>query len=325
MTSNIDRETYPVILLGASGLVGTAIHNKLYDLGYKDIRCPTHDELNLLNYNDAVEYIRKAASDGVEGLIMAAGYVGGLYSNMSNNLSYFALNMTMGYNVITACAGYVPNVIYLGSSCIYPNNIADRKIKETDLNRGPLELTNEGYALAKISCSYLCKYVNESWSNHRYTTIMPCNLYGINDNYNPARSHVIPALIHKFESSKNCVRLLGDGLAIREFLFANDLADLVCKVLEDTSEDRPDIINAGSEEGISIRDLVYLLQDLIPQYKQKSIIWDSTKPSGTKVKIMDSSLSRDRYGWRATTPLMQGLMITIDDYRHSIENGSIRK
>lgn len=286
-----------ILICGDTGLVGSSIYRifrknsdfKLYGANSK--------KNNLKDYNSLLENLKYF---NIDTIINASAKVGGIMANKNDNAGFLYDNMTMGMNLIHAAyeSGTVKKLIFLGSSCIYPK-FAKQPIKPNELLNGKLEETNEGYALAKISCMKLCQYYRKQYGL-QYISLMPCNLYGYNDNYNLENSHVIPGLIRKFdlakENNQDNVILFGDGSPKREFLFADDLAN-ACLMMCNQNDWSiyPDIMNVGSGKEISIKELATIIKKKI-EYKGK-IIWNTNFPNGTPRKIMDSSVIRN-FGWK---------------------------
>ena len=215
-----------ILLTGASGMVGKNILSDSRSSEY-DFLFPKRSEVNLLNYNELDEYISSLKPDLV---IHAAGKVGGIQANINNPLSFFKENLEMGMNIINICSHHnIPELINIGSSCMYPRNI-DHPLKEDLILKGELEPTNEGYALAKIAIAKHCEYVTKSKSLN-YKTIIPCNLYGPYERFDHENSHMIAGVIKKLDDAKRCnyekVDIWGDGEARREFMCAIDLADFI--------------------------------------------------------------------------------------------------
>jgi GDP-L-fucose synthase len=301
-----------VLVAGASGLVGSAVVRQLHENGYWNTLTPSHSELDLLDADATMEYVRE---HGPELTICCAAKVGGIGGNSRDNYGFLNQNLLISQNLISSCFGCgVPNFVFLGSSCIYPK-FAHQPIKESELLSGPLEPTNEGYALAKITGIKLCEFLRRQ-HGVRYYSLMPCNLYGIGDNYNIETGHVLPTLIAKFvnakESGASSVVLWGDGSPLREFLFADDLAAGVVASLDISDSDLPDLMNIGSGEEISILELANVVKDIVGY--SGDIVWDRSKPNGTPRKVMDSTLFRSLAKWRPHTSLVNGIRQCVNDY-----------
>lgn len=312
-----------VLLLGANGMVGKAIHRLLNKETKYHLLAPTRQELDLCDAQ-AVDYYFKYKGP-IQAVIVAAGKVGGILANANNPVQFFTDNMAIANNCINTAAKYnVPKLIYFGSSCIYPKGL-EHPISENELLSGPLEKTNEAYALAKICGVKLCEYYRKT-KNLEYTAVMPCNLYGPGDNYNLETSHVLPALIRRFFEASQYIRkedavtLWGTGAPKREFLHVDDLAE-ACKLLMNITTCEY-IYNVGYGSDISIKDLATLIASTVGF---KGVInFDSSKPDGTMRKIMDSR--RMKYiGWSPKIKLEEGIEQTYQSYLFELASGDIRR
>lgn len=312
-----------VLLLGANGMVGKAIHRLLSKETKYHLLAPTRQELDLCDAQ-AVDYYFKYKGP-IQAVIVAAGKVGGILANANNPVQFFTDNMAIANNCINTAAKYnVPKLIYFGSSCIYPKGL-EHPISENELLSGPLEKTNEAYALAKICGVKLCEYYRKT-KNLEYTAVMPCNLYGPGDNYNLETSHVLPALIRRFFEASQYIRkedavtLWGTGAPKREFLHVDDLAE-ACKLLMNITTCEY-IYNVGYGSDISIKDLATLIASTVGF--KGAINFDSSKPDGTMRKIMDSR--RMKYiGWRPKIKLEEGIEQTYQSYLFELASGDIRR
>lgn len=312
-----------VLLLGANGMVGKAIHRLLNKETKYHLLAPTRQELDLCDAQ-AVDYYFKYKGP-IQAVIVAAGKVGGILANANNPVQFFTDNMAIANNCINTAAKYnVPKLIYFGSSCIYPKGL-EHPISENELLSGPLEKTNEAYALAKICGVKLCEYYRKT-KNLEYTAVMPCNLYGPGDNYNLETSHVLPALIRRFFEASQYIRkedavtLWGTGAPKREFLHVDDLAE-ACKLLMNITTCEY-IYNVGYGSDISIKDLATLIASTVGF--KGAINFDSSKPDGTMRKIMDSR--RMKYiGWRPKIKLEEGIEQTYQSYLFELASGDIRR
>ncbi len=306
------QKTAKIYVAGHTGLLGSALVRKLRERGFLNLILAPHSELDLTQASAAFDFFSKTQPDHV---LMAAGKVGGILFNQTYPADFIRENLAMAQNVIEASHHYsVKRLLYFGSSCIYPRDCA-QPIREDFLLSGPLEKTNEAYAVAKIAGIQMCKAYNQQYQT-RYLAIQPCNLYGPQDHYDSLKSHVIPALLKKIHEAKISgsaqVSLWGTGRARREFLHSEDCAAACLRVLELsdaefdlllTANSYP-ILNVGSGESLSIRDLAQQIQDLI-QYSG-SLIWDSEQPEGTPVKSLESSKIR-KLGWSPQISLSLGL------------------
>ena len=312
-----------VLLLGANGMVGKAIHRLFNKETKYHLLAPTRQELDLCDAQ-AVDYYFKYKGP-IQAVIVAAGKVGGILANANNPVEFFTDNMAIANNCINTAAKYnVPKLIYFGSSCIYPKGL-EHPISENELLSGPLEKTNEAYALAKICGVKLCEYYRKT-KNLEYTAVMPCNLYGPGDNYNLETSHVLPALIRRFFEASQYIRkedavtLWGTGAPKREFLHVDDLAE-ACKLLMNITTCEY-IYNVGYGSDISIKDLATLIASTVGF--KGAINFDSSKPDGTMRKIMDSR--RMKYiGWRPKIKLEEGIEQTYQSYLFELASGDIRR
>ena len=306
-------KTSKIYVAGHTGMVGSAIVRELNKQGYENIITRTHSQLDLTNQS-AVESFFK--SEKPEYVFLSAAKVGGIVANSNYPADFLYENMLIEMNVInSAFKNNCKKLEFLGSSCIYPK-FAEQPITEDSLLSGSLEPTNEAYALAKISGLRYCQYLNKQYGTN-YISVMPTNLYGPNDNYDSVNSHVLPALIRRFheakEQSQESVTCWGDGTALREFLYVDDLADLCIFLMNNYNEQDP--VNAGSGEEISIKQLAELVADVVG-YKG-AILWDTTKPNGTPRKLLDLSKSNN-IGWKYKTSLKEGIKITYEDFRGSL-------
>ena len=304
---NSDSKIY---VAGHNGMVGSAIVRELKKHGYENIITRSHSELDLTR-QEAVE--KFFASERPDYVFLAAAKVGGIGANSAALADFMYLNMMIEMNVIhSAWQNGCKKLEFLGSSCIYPR-LAPQPIKEEYLLTGLLEKTNEAYALAKISGLKYCEFLNRQY-NTDYISVMPCNLYGPNDNYNPEHSHVLPALIRRFNEAKiNAlpnVTCWGDGSPLREFLYVDDLAELCVFLMKNYSGN--ETVNAGSGREITIKDLTGLVAEIIG-YKGE-ILWDPSKPNGTPRKVMDISKA-ESMGWTAKTSLRDGIKLAYEDFK----------
>ena len=304
------EKTSKIYVAGHAGMVGSAIVRELQKQGYSNIITKSHAELNLMNQQDVNDFF---AQEKPEYVFLAAAKVGGIIANSSYPADFLYNNMMIEMNVIHASfVNQCKKLLFLGSSCIYPK-FANQPIVESSLLTSALEPTNEGYALAKISGLKYCEYLNRQY-NTNYISVMPTNLYGINDNYDLETGHVLPSLIHKFHDAKinnlDYVVCFGDGSPLREFLYVDDLANL-CVLLMNEYNDT-ETINAGSGEEYSIFDLAHLVAYIV-EYEGE-IVWDKTKPNGTPRKRLDLT-KLNKLGWRPQYSLEEGLKITYEHFQ----------
>jgi len=296
-----------IFVAGHRGLVGSALIRQLKKNNYNNILTRTKKELDLRNQADVESFFE---IERPEYVFLAAAKVGGIGFNKSFPADFIRDNLQIQTNIIdSAYRNGCEKLLFLGSACIYPKH-AEVPIKEEYLMTGPLEPTNDAYSLAKISGYYMCKKYTEQYG-FKTVSVMPNNLYGINDNFILSECHVIPSLINKFvyakEKNESQVMCFGDGSPTREFLFSDDLAS-GCLFLMN-NYDSPEIINIGPNREVSIKDLSELIAELIGYHGE--IVWDTSKPNGTPRRALDTS-KMDSMGWKSTTSLEDGLKMTID-------------
>lgn len=301
-----------IYVAGHRGMVGSAIMRKLESIGYENIIVRTHKELDLTNQRAVNEFFR---TEKPEYVFVAAAKVGGILANSTYPANFLYDNLMIEVNIIHAAhENDVKKLLFLGSSCIYPQ-LAPQPIKEDYLLTGLLEKTNEAYAIAKIAGLKLCKYYNEQY-NTNFISVMPTNLFGPNDNYDPENSHVMAALIRKFTEAKinngNEVVVWGTGNPRREFLYVDDLADAAVYLMEKyNAKDIGDFVNVGAGKDISIKELAELIRD-IASFKG-NIIYDTSKPDGTPRKILDVS-KLTALGWQSKYNLNDCIKKVCYDY-----------
>ncbi len=303
-----------IYIAGHRGLVGSALLRELAKQGYTNIITRTHQQLDLLDSQAVAEFF---AAEKPEYVFLSAAKVGGIGANSTRPAEFVYENLMIGTNVIHQSYLHgVKKLLFLGSSCIYPK-MAPQPIKEESLLTGLLEPTNDAYAIAKITGIKMCEAYNRQYGT-KYISVMPTNLYGINDNFNLESSHVFPALIRKFHEAKVNgdpeVTVWGTGTPIREFLFVDDLAE-ACIYLMNTYEDSK-IVNIGTGIGVTIRELAESIAKVVG-YKGQ-LVFDTTKPDGTPVKINDVSYLK-RLGWQAKVDLLTGIEKTYAWYMASQE------
>ena len=250
-----------------------------------------------------------------EYVFLAAAKVGGIVANEEALADFLYMNMTLEMNVIhSAWRNGCRKLEFLGSSCIYPR-MAPQPMKESCLLTGPLEKTNEAYALAKISGLKYCEFLNRQYGTD-YISVMPTNLYGPNDNYPPTHSHVLPALIRRFHEAKvsgaPSVTCWGDGSPLREFLYVDDLANLCVFLMNGYSGN--ETVNAGTGKEITIKELTRLVAKVVGY--EGEILWDASKPNGTPRKLLDVSKAT-ALGWTYRTELEDGIRLAYDDFLHN--------
>lgn len=318
-----------IFIAGSTGMVGSAIKRKILKQFYdKDnveekLLCPNRNELNLLDFRDVKSWF---SINKPKIVIIAAAKVGGINANNTKPYEFIYENLVIQNNLIEASKQFgIKKLLFLGSSCIYPK-MCKQPIKEEYLLENSLEPTNQWYAIAKIAGLKLCEALNVEYGLD-FISLMPCNLYGVGDNYNLTTSHVIPALINKFYTAKIKnkaeVTCWGTGKPLREFLYVDDLAEacIFClknwKISDENSPRNSSYkklawLNVGSGSEISIRKLAEKIADLVG-YKG-NIYWDSNKPDGTPRKLLDISKIK-ALGWEPKTKLDDGLLLAIDDFK----------
>ena len=298
-----------IFVAGHNGLVGSAILRKLKKLNYKKIFFKSKKDLDLRDTQKVLNYFLKIKPDAV---ILAAAKVGGIEANNTYRGEFIYDNISIQNSVIhSSYLSGVKNLIFLGSSCVYPK-LSKQPIKEKYLLSGYLEKTNEPYAIAKIAGINMCESYNHQYKLN-YKCLMPCNAYGINDNYNSLSSHFFPALIKKIVDAikykREIINIWGNGKPLRELIFSDDIADACIYFLNRRT--RETLINIGTGKDKSITEYAKLImRHLGVNFK---INYQKNKPNGTPRKILDVSLAR-KYGWKYKTPLKKGLSITINDY-----------
>jgi len=306
------KESYKnakIFVGGHKGMVGSACLNLLKKQGYKNLIYKSSSELDLRDTDSVCQFFKQ---NKIEIVINSAAKVGGIWVNNEYPYEFLMDNMLIQNNLIKmAHENGVKKFIFLGSSCIYPKH-AEQPIKENSLLTAPLEETNQWYALAKITGVKLCEAIFTKF-NKQFISLMPTNLYGINDNFDLKTSHVLPAMIRKFhEAKKNNVKqmvLWGDGSPLREFLNVQDLARAVLFALENNFDEC--IFNVGSGEELSIAQLAEVVSE-ITEFDGK-IVWDKTMPNGTPRKLLDSSKFL-KLGWQPEISLQEGINKTYKWY-----------
>lgn len=298
-----------IYIAGHRGMVGGAIKRRLQTLGYNNLLTRSSVDLDLRNQAAVDEFF---ASEQPDYVFLAAAKVGGIYANNTYRAEFLYDNLMMEANIIHAAYKHgVKKLMFLGSSCIYPK-MAPQPLTEDSLLTGPLEMTNEPYAIAKIAGIKLCEAYRDQYGCN-FISVMPTNLYGIGDNYHPENSHVLPALIRRFheakEAGRNSVTVWGSGTPRREFLFADDLA-AACVYLM-LHYDGKELVNIGTGEDLSIKELAETVKDVVC-YDGK-IVFDPSKPDGTPRKLMDVSKLHS-LGWKHTTELKEGLVQAYADF-----------
>ncbi len=309
-----------IYIAGHLGMVGSAIIRELQRQGFKNLIVRSHSELDLTNQNQVAQFFLQERPDYV---CLAAAKVGGIHANETFPAEFIYENLMIQCNVIhQSYLNKVKQLIFLGSSCIYPK-FTKQPIEESYLLTGKLEETNKSYAIAKISGIEMCQSYNKQYHTN-FRSLMPTNLYGPGDNFHPTNSHVIPALIRRFNDAKKLgheeIVIWGSGEPKREFLHVDDLAEATIHVMklskekfqEITTETEP-FLNIGYGTDISIRELVRIMVE-ISGYKG-TIIFDQKMPNGTENKLLDSSKIK-KTGWFPKVKLREGLKMTYDNYKN---------
>ncbi len=316
-----------IYIAGHEGMVGSSILEELISKKYTNIIYEIRANLDLTRQLDVEEYIKKNKPDVV---VIAAARVGGIKVNDEYAAEFIYQNMMIAINIINACfQNNIKNIIFLGSSCIYPK-YSQQPVLENDLLNGKVEPTNEAYAIAKISGIKLCQFYNKQYGTN-YISLMPTNTYGPGDNFDLNEGHVIPSLINKFHNAKensiSSVEVWGSGKQSREFIFVKDIASSVRFILEKMINNEEillsesNTINIGTAEEITIRELSNLISEVVGY---KGIIsFDKSKPDGTPRRILDSQLIR-KIGWKPQTTLRAGLDLTYKWYLDFVKSSDIK-
>ncbi|ALL04167.1 GDP-fucose synthetase [Pedobacter sp. PACM 27299] len=298
-----------IYVAGHRGMVGSAIYRKLVKEGYTQLITRTSSELDLRNQQDVADFF---SAEKPEYVFLAAAKVGGIIANNTYRADFLYENLCIQNNVIhEAYKTGVTKLMFLGSSCIYPK-LAPQPLKEAYLLTGLLEETNEPYAIAKIAGIKMCEAYRSQY-NCNFISVMPTNLYGYNDNYHPQNSHVLPALIRKFHEAKvnggEEVNIWGSGSPMREFLFADDLAEACYFLMQ--NYDEAGFLNIGTGVDLSIKDLALLIKKVIGF--EGELTFDSSKPDGTPRKLMDVSKLHS-LGWKHKIELEEGIKLAYLDF-----------
>lgn len=304
-----------IFVAGHRGLVGSAIIRKLQGKGFNNLILKTHSELDLLDQQAVAAFFR---TEKPEYVFLAAAKVGGILANKEHKADFIYQNLQIQNNIIhNSYLNGVKKLLFLGSSCIYPR-ACPQPIKEEYLLTGPLEETNDAYAIAKIAGIKMCQSYNDQYKTN-YISVMPTNLYGPNDNFDLQSSHVLPALIRKFHDAKQnnmeSVTLWGTGTVSREFLHVDDLADALLFLMQNYNDSS--IINIGTGTDVTIRELAETVAKISSYSGQ--ITWDSSKPDGTPKKLLDVG-KLNRLGWKASISLSDGIKKTYEWYKNNLSN-----
>jgi len=298
-----------IYVAGHNGLVGSAIVRQLKEEGYKNLAYKSHNELELTDQNAVFKFFEVERPEYV---FLAAAKVGGILSNNTYPAQFIYSNLQIQTSVIHACFNYnVKKLLFLGSSCIYPK-FAPQPMSEDALLSGKLEPTNQAYAIAKIAGIIMCQSYNQEY-NTNFISVMPTNLYGPKDHYDLYNSHVLPALIRKIHEAKKkkseFVEIWGTGRVKREFLYVDDLAE-ACVFLINNYDDN-EIINIGTGKDVSIKELAYIIKEVIGY--EGDFRFDTSKPDGTPRKLLNVN-KINSLGWKAKTELKAGIQLTYKDF-----------
>ena len=312
------QKTDKIYIAGHTGMVGSAILKTLIARGFTNFVYRSSKDLDLRNQAAVEQFFSEEKPQYV---FLAAARVGGIIANNTYRADFLYDNLMIVSNIIHAAhKNAVTKLLFLGSSCIYPK-MAAQPIKEEYLLTGPLEKTNEPYAIAKIAGIKLCETFREQYGAN-FISVMPSNLYGKNDNYHPQNSHVLPALIRRFHEAKIAgtkeVTIWGSGNPKREFLFADDLAD-ACLFLMDNYNEK-EIINIGSGTDISVRELAELVKEITGF--EGDLVFDTSKPDGTPRKLLDVT-KINNLGWQYKTALKEGMQMAYKDFLQKQQISSI--
>jgi len=305
-----------IYIAGHKGLVGSAILKKLKEKNYDNLIIASKKELNLIDQNKVVKFLKKKKPDFI---FIAAAKVGGIYSNNKYKAEFIYENLMIQTNLIhSAYKCGIKDLIFLGSSCVYPK-LSKQPIKETYLLDGQLEKTNDAYAVAKIAGIKMCESYNQQY-NTNYKCLMPTNTFGANDNYHPLNSHFIPSLIRKIHQikikNKKVLNLWGNGKAKREILYVEEIANACIHFMN--IKTNHSLINIGSGKDYTIKRYAEIfLKTIIPQNNIK-IAYDLSKPNGTLRKVLDISLAK-QYGWKPNINLRKEILETYNSYLNTIK------
>ena len=309
------NKTDKIYVAGHRGLVGSAIVRNLKSKGYTNVIGRTHQELELTDQVAVRDFFEEEKPDVV---VLAAAKVGGINANNTAPADFAWDNMQVQCNVIKCCHDYkVKKLLFLGSTCIYPK-MAPQPIVEDALLTGPLEQTNEAYAIAKISGMQMCKYFKRQYGDN-FISCMPTNLYGPYDNYDLKGSHVLPAMIRKFHEAKlqnaPSVELWGTGSPLREFLYVDDMADACVFLLE--NYDGEQHVNIGTGKELTIKELAELVKKTVGF--EGEIVWNSSMPDGTPRKLTDVTKLHE-LGWTHKVQLQEGVKLAYEWFKENVDH-----
>ena len=306
------EKTARIMVTGGGGMVGSALVARLRRDGYTNIIAPSSRELDLRDQGATLKFFTETPIDYVFHL---AGHIGGIGASVTYPVEFLYENILIATHAIHAArVARVKKLLFLSSSCVYPRE-CKQPMAEEDILTGPFEPTNEGYSIAKIAAMKLCQYSNEQYGTN-FLNLMPCNLYGYGDHFEPERSHVVSALIYKFHRAKQqklpSVEIWGTGTTRRELLFIEDMVDALLHFMAKVdAKDIGTFVNIGSGEDIAIRDLAHTIKDLVGY--QGELTFNTEKPDGMPRKLMDISRAR-ALGWKPKVGIEEGLRLTYDWY-----------
>lgn len=312
ITSEVMKQTSRIYVAGHRGLVGSALVRRLQKGGYRNLLTRTHAELDLTDQKAVNAFF---AEEKPQFVFLAAAKVGGIYANNTYPAEFIYQNLVIETNIVHAAyVNRVSKLLFLGSSCIYPKH-APQPMREEYLLTGPLEPTNEAYALAKIAGIKMCDAYNRQYGTN-FISVMPTNLYGLGDNYDLNNSHVVPALIRKMHEARKDGRevlVWGSGMPRREFLYSGDLADACVFLMESrNASDIGEFVNIGVGKEITIKELAELIAEVVGF--KGPLVFDASKPDGAPRKLLDVSRLRS-LGWEAETDLRLGLGLAYEDFK----------
>ncbi len=310
------EKTTKILVTGGSGMVGRSLLTALKSDGYTSVLAPSSKQLDLRSQEATLHFFSENRVDYVFHL---AGHIGGIGASVTYPVEFLHENLMIAVNCVHAAriAG-VRKLLFLSSSCVYPRD-CPQPMREESILTGAFEPTNEGYAIAKVAAMKLCEYSNAQYGTN-FLTLMPCNLYGYGDHFEPERSHVVSALMYKFRHAKvtgaPSVGIWGSGTTRRELLFVTDLVNAMLHFMENVeAKDIGGFVNIGLGEDIAIRDLAYLIKDIVG-YSGK-IDFDTSKPDGMPRKLMDVKRAAN-LGWKASIGIPEGLRLAYDWYTWNI-------
>ncbi|MDH3582352.1 MAG: GDP-L-fucose synthase [Hyphomicrobiales bacterium] len=312
------KTTSRILVTGASGMVGKSLVKRLRDDGYENLLLPGSRELDNRDQAGVRDYFRQNTPEFVFHL---AGHIGGIKASITRPVEFMYENLVMAMNVIHAAhESEAVRLMYIGSSCIYPRN-CPQPMKEEHMLTGELEPTNEGYAIAKISGIKLCEYLHQQHGRD-FFSLLPCNLYGFHDHFEPEDSHVLSALIFKMHSAKvsgsPSVEIWGTGQSRREFLFADDFADAMVFFMNYEGSEFPRMMNIGSGEDHTIKEIANMVRDVVGY--DGELTFNADKPDGMPKKLLDVARARD-FGWQSKIALRDGLE---KSYNWYLENEAVK-